>query len=74
MWGAYVHMCTKYEDSVSNPVPGGGVHRCQHRHRMMMHDGQSMTVQDSLVDKPNEPKNLRCIDSNGRRPFRTVLR
>ena len=27
MWGIYVHMCTKYEDSMSNPVPGGGVHR-----------------------------------------------
>ena len=25
---------------------------------MMMHDGQSMTVKGSLVDKPNEPKKL----------------
>ena len=27
IWGTYVHMCTKYEVSMSNPVPGGGVHR-----------------------------------------------
>ena len=60
--GTYVHMCTKYEVSMSNPVPGRGVHRCQHQHRhqrrMMTHDGQSMTVQGPLVDKPNEPKTL----------------
>ena len=22
MWGTYVHMCTKYEVSMFNPVPG----------------------------------------------------
>ena len=27
MWGTYVHMCTKYKVSMSNHVPGGGVHR-----------------------------------------------
>ena len=27
IWGTYVHMYTKYEVSMSNPVPGGGVHR-----------------------------------------------
>ena len=27
MWGTYVHMYTKYEVSMSNPVAGGGVHR-----------------------------------------------
>ena len=27
IWGTYVHMCTKYKVSMSNPVPGGGVHR-----------------------------------------------
>ena len=27
IWGINVHMCTKYELSMSNPVPGGGVHR-----------------------------------------------
>ena len=26
--GAYVHMYTKYEVSMSNHVPRGGVHRC----------------------------------------------
>ena len=24
IWGTYVHMYTKYEVSMSNPVPGGG--------------------------------------------------
>ena len=61
IWATYVQMCTKYEVSMSNPVPGGGVHRhqCQRQHqcRMTMHDRQSMTVQGSLVDKPNEPMN-----------------
>ena len=27
MWGTYVHKYTKYEVSMSNPVPGGDVHR-----------------------------------------------
>ena len=35
-------MHTKYEVSMSNPVPRGGVHR--QMPMMMMHDGQSMTV------------------------------
>ena len=26
-WGTYVHMYRKYEVSMSNPVPGGGVHK-----------------------------------------------
>ena len=26
MWGTYVNMGTKYEVSMSNPVPGEGVH------------------------------------------------
>ena len=26
MWGTYVHICTKYEVSMSNPVSGGGVY------------------------------------------------
>ena len=30
--GAYVHMYTKYEVSMSNPVPRGGVHRCDNAH------------------------------------------
>ena len=29
IWGTYVHMYTKYEVSMSNTVPGGGVHRQQ---------------------------------------------
>ena len=29
VWGTNVHMYTKYEVFMSNPVPGGGVHRCQ---------------------------------------------
>ena len=31
IWGTYVHMYTKDEVSMSNPVAGGGVHRhrCQ---------------------------------------------
>ena len=27
VWWTYIHMCTKYKVYVSNPVPGGGVHR-----------------------------------------------
>ena len=27
IWGTYMHMCIKYEVSMSNHVPGGGVHR-----------------------------------------------
>ena len=27
MWRTYVHMHTEYKVSMSNPVPGGGVHR-----------------------------------------------
>ena len=51
-----MHMCTKYEVSMSNPVPGGGVHRCQCQCRTTMHDGQFIIVYGSLVDKQNEPK------------------
>ena len=29
VWETLVHMCTEYEVSLSNPVPGGGVHRNQ---------------------------------------------
>ena len=29
MRGTCVHMYTKYEVSTYNPVPGGGVHKCQ---------------------------------------------
>ena len=36
--GAYVHMCAKYEVSMSNPVSGGGVHRCRHQRWMTHHD------------------------------------
>ena len=58
--GTCVHILTKYEVSVSKPVVRTGVHRCQHcpwwwRCRTT-HDEQSMIVQGSLVDKPNEPK------------------
>ena len=31
MWGTYVPMHTKYEVSMSDPVPGGGVHRLRRR-------------------------------------------
>ena len=46
-----------------NHVSGGGVHRwhqCQCRKMPMTttHNGQSMIVQGSLVDKPNEPKSV----------------
>ena len=51
-------MCTKYEVSMSNAVPGGGVHRCQCQLHRMMHDRQFMIVEGSLVEKPNEPKKL----------------
>ena len=50
IWGTHVHKCIKYEVSMSNHVPGGGVHRqrCRRRCRMtpmmMMHDRQSMIV------------------------------
>ena len=47
IWGAYVHMCTKCEVSMSSPLPGGGVRRWQCQCRMMpmtMQDGQSMIV------------------------------
>ena len=48
------HMDTKYEVSMSNPM----ARRCA---QTMLtptttHDGQSMIVYGSLVDKPNEPK------------------
>ena len=33
IWETWVHMCTKYEVSMSNHVPGGGVHTCQHKCR-----------------------------------------
>ena len=44
MLGIYVHIYTKYEDSLSNPVTMRAVHR-----------RQSMIVM-ALVDKRNEPK------------------
>ena len=60
IWETFVHMCTKYEVSMSNSVLGG---RCAQMTLMpipmlmsMTHDGQSMIIQGSLVDKPNEPK------------------
>ena len=37
MWGAYVHKYTKYEVSMSNPVPGG----C----------AQMMTSMPTMMDK-----------------------
>ena len=42
MWRTYVHMCTKYEGSMSNPVPGGGVQMMMPT--TTMHDGQSVIV------------------------------
>ena len=55
-----MHMYTKYEVSISNPVPGG---RCaQTLTQALMQDdandadGQFMIVYGSLVDKPDEPK------------------
>ena len=41
IWGAHVHMYTKYEVCMSNPDDA---------------NRQSMIVKGSLVDKPNEPK------------------
>ena len=52
MWGTYVHMYTKYEDSMTmTPM----------MMPMTTHDGQSMIIQGSLVDKPNEPKTKSLI-------------
>ena len=51
IWGAYVHMHTKYEVSMSNPVVRGvGTDDVNDD------NGQSMIPQGCLVDKPNEPK------------------
>ena len=49
--GGQMCTCIPNIKFVSNPVPRGGVHRqwCQCQQ-------QSMIVQGSLVDKPNEPK------------------
>ena len=48
-------MYTKYEVSMSNPVPGEGVHRHQHRRQ------RRTIVKGSLVDKPNEPKSFQHL-------------
>ena len=60
MWGTYVHMYTKNEVSMSNPVPGGGVHGWQCQCQQWQHQCQwRRTIHDCirlLVDKPNEPK------------------
>ena len=64
--GGKVHICTKYEVSIFNPVARRGVHNRQRRTtRTTPDDGQSMTVLSSLVDKSNEPKTqmLYCIRS-----------
>ena len=50
--GGGAHMYTKYEVSVSNPVPKEVCTDAD------ANDGQSMIVEGSLVDKPNEPKNV----------------
>ena len=54
-----MHICTKYEVSMFKPV----ARRCAQIMPMMMpmmtmptHNGQSMIVYGSLVDKPNVPK------------------
>ena len=50
IWGTYVHMCTKYEVSMSNHVPGGRCAQMMTMTPMLMQDdanddnGQSMTV------------------------------
>ena len=49
--GAYVHMYSKYEVSMSNHVPG---EVCTDDAKD--DDGQSIIVYGSLADKPNEPK------------------
>ena len=60
--GEKVHICTKYEVSIFNPVARRGVHNRQRRTtRTTPDDGQSMTVLSSLVDKSNEPKTKCCI-------------
>ena len=52
--GAYVHMYTKYEVSMSNPVAGGAVHRQHQRcQRRTKHD-----CIGPLANKPNEPIKL----------------
>ena len=38
MWGTYVHMYTKYEVPMSNPVARGGVHRNDDCARRTKHD------------------------------------
>ena len=53
MWGAYVHMYTKYEISMFKSVARRGV---QTMTPIMTHNRQSMIVQSSLVAKPNGPK------------------
>ena len=57
-------MCTKYEVSMSNSVAQGGVQMMTPMlmtvlmltTTTLMHHGQRIIVQGSLVDKPNEPK------------------
>ena len=60
IWGTFVHMYTKHEVSMSNPVAG---EVCTDDNYADANDeGQCMTVQGSLVDKPNEPKiQIQCI-------------
>ena len=61
IWWTYVHMYTKSEASMSNPVARGGVCTDDDNANIYINDNddtRSMIDQDSLVDKPNEPKNL----------------
>ena len=45
MLGTYVHMCTKYKVSMSNPVPGDMcTDDANHNANTDANDGQSMTV------------------------------
>ena len=54
--GGHVHMCTKYEVFMFNPVPGGGG-GCKHdTDADIKDDAQGMIVSGSLVDTPNELK------------------
>ena len=54
--GTCVHIYTKYEVSMSNPV-ARRTDRQYTDNADADNDGQSMIVQGSLVDKPNKPKN-----------------
>ena len=47
--GTHMHIHTKYEVSILNPVARRVVHRCRHR-TTTMHDGQIMITQARLVE------------------------